>query len=405
MPNPAVEKLACPRCGCELEVSALMRQRVEAELRDSLAREYETTAAKKLALKDAELDAARRKLNEAARKEADLLERARSLDEREQQLKLDAERRIAAAVARVRVQEAEAASERAAREVEEQARELRLAAEQRVAEATAKIREEHELRDGEHREQIASLERSAVEMKRKLEQSTQQLHGEAQEIALRDLLVEAFPFDDVDDVPRGVRGADVIHRVRAPDGQACETIIWESKRTRNWSDAWLAKLRDDQRDTRATLAVIVTQVLPRGVRHFGLVDGVWVCAWPYAAALATVLRDGMIGLTRARRAAEDRGEKADKIYDYLTGPEFKNRVSGLIEAFAEMKRDLDREQRAVIAGWNRRQKQLDRAIHNLAAFSGDLQGIAGGRAIDLPQLELDEPEAEADDDAQGSLLP
>jgi hypothetical protein len=405
MRDPAVDKLACPRCGCELEVSALLRERVEASLRDSIGREIEDAAQKKLAQKDRELDVAKRRVAEAARREADLLERARSLDEREQEMKLDAERKIAAELARIRAHEADAARERAARESAAKIREVELAAEQRVAETAAKVREEHQLRDEEHREQIESMQRTIRELQRKAEQTTQQLHGEAQEVALRDLLHEAFPHDDIDDVAIGTKGADLIQHVRAADGQMCETIIWESKRTRNWSNAWLAKLRDDQRDTRATVAVLVTQVMPGGVRHFGLVEGVWVCHWPYAAAFARVLRDNLVELARARRAAEGRGDKMHKLYDYLTGPEFKARVTGLLEAITDMRDDLERERAQTKTRWSKREKQIERALDNVAAFHGDLQGIGGGRLIDLPLLELDDEAERSVDEVQGSLLP
>jgi hypothetical protein len=406
--------LNCPECGCQFELSALMRQHLEAELRQKLYREY-------------------------AGKEAGLLRRLRELEEREQQVAIDIEKKLADETARIRQQEAKAARERASREADERIRrsdeeleamrkkladanrrdieisrrtreidareqELELAMERKITEERLKMREQvsrlsderlqaereqYRLREEEHKQRAEVLQRTVHELQHKLAQGSQQTQGEAQEIALRDLLVEAFPFDDVEDVPRGVHGADVIQRVRSADGHDCDSIIWESKRTRAWSDGWLAKLRDDQRETRAALAVIVTQVLPREVRHFAFVDGVWVCAWPYAAALAAVLRDGMIELARARRAAEGRGEKMHMLYAYLTGPEFKNRVVGLLESVTDMKDDLERERIATLTRWKRREKQIARALENMTALCGDLQGIAGAKLASSNLLELE----------------
>ena len=206
---------------------------------------------------------------------------------------------------------------------------------------------------------------------------------------LRDLLERSFPADSVDDVPKGMNGADLLQRVRSSEGRDCGLIVWESKRTRSWSDDWLPKLRDDQRAVGAACAVIVSQVLPSGVRHFALVEGVWVCAWEYAAALGTALRLGLVDVATARQAAEGRGEKMQMLFDYLTGTEFKLRVEGFVEAFRDMQEDLESEKRAMLTRWNYRSRLMQRARDNITAFCGDLRGIAGGQLLDLPALALE----------------
>src|SRR5262249_52429161 len=149
----------------------------------------------------------------------------------------------------------------------------------------------------------------------------------------------------IEDVPKGVNGVDVLQHVRSRQGDEHGIIVWESKRTKGWSDGWLPKLRDDQRAVGADCAVIVAQTLPDGIDHFQFRDGVWICAWRCANALAAVLRHELAEIHRARRASQGRGEKMQMTYDYLTGPEFRNRVSGLVEPLCEMNQDLADEKR------------------------------------------------------------
>jgi hypothetical protein len=232
------------------------------------------------------------------------------------------------------------------------------------------------------------LQRKLGEAQQQLQRGSQQIHGESQEIVLRELLFEAFEWDRIDDVPIGMHGADVIQLVRTIDGREHGTMIWESKRTKAWSDDWLPKLRDDLRTAGATFAILVSQALPQDIRHFGERGGVWICGWPYATALAAALRAALLEVSSARRSNAGRGEKMQMVYDYLTGTEFRNRVSGLVEACQEMQHDLQQEQRAMHSLWKRREKQLLRARDNVSAFYGDLQGIAGRHLADLPVLAL-----------------
>jgi hypothetical protein len=372
----------CPQCGFELEISSVLRQQLEAEVRASLqaelekriatitatARErYALEAEERVRLKDDELADARGKLAVARSREADLLKKQRELAEGEAQRELNLELRLAEELRRIRGQDAAVAQQRS--DVE--------AARQRV-------------RDEEHRQQLEGMQKHIEELQRRAHQGSQQIQGEAQEVVLRDLLARAFPSDDVVDVPKGITGADVLQRVRGGDGRDCGGILWESKRTKAWSDGWLPKLRDDVRAADAACAILVTQVLPPDVRHFGLRGGVWICAWQYAPALGAVVRGGLIDVAMARRAAEGRGEKMQMLYDYLTGTEFRNRVGGFVEAFKEMQEQLDAERRAIMTTWKRRERLMDRALTNVTAFYGDLQGIAGQGLEDLPPLALND---------------
>lgn len=427
----------CPKCGAGFELSDVMRRHLEGEIRAGVQADLQR-----------ELDAVQKKLADAQAKEASFLRQRRELEERQQRLALDVEQRVAEETAKSRVQIEQAARERAARDAAEQARirdaelddakrrlaeaaakealllrekreledrardvalevERRLAAEaERIrgdearraeerARAAAKLvdervqqeREQARLREEELRVQQATLQRTIDDLQRRAHVGSQQLQGEAQEARLKDLLAQAFPQDRIEEVAKGTTGADVLQRV-VVDGRDCGTIIWESKRTKAWADDWLSKLRDDQRAAGAACAVIVSQALPSDVKRFGARDGVWVAGWEYATALATVLRAGLVDVAAARRSSEGRGEKMQMLYAYLTGPEFKNRVGGLIEAFTQMQSDLAAEKRAMASIWSRREKQMQRALENVGAFYGDLQGIAGAGLDDLPQLAL-----------------
>jgi hypothetical protein len=337
----------CPSCRHEFELSAVMRAELEAEVRATMAKQFGEAL-------EEELRDLRKKLSDANSKEAEILKKQRELDSRERELGLEMERRLVEQVALVREQEAKLAEKR-----------------------TALREEQQRLRDEEHRQQIVGLEKTITELTRKVQQGSQQVQGEAQEVVLRDVLTAAFAIDSVTDVPKGQNGADVVHGVRTSDGREVGRIVWESKRTRNWSDGWLAKVRDDQREAGADCAVIVTQALPHGIRDFGQKEGVWVCAPAFAVPLGIVLRSALTQVAAARRAAEGSGQKMQLLYGYIQGSEFRNRLGGVIESFNDMQDELESERRATQTRWKRKEKIIERARDNIAALAGELQGIVG----------------------------
>jgi hypothetical protein len=214
------------------------------------------------------------------------------------------------------------------------------------------------------------------------------MQGEVQELELEALLRAKFPFDTVEPVPKGEFGGDALQRVVSPGGQACGTILWESKRTRNWSDGWLAKLREDQRAAKAELAVIVSQVLPKGVETFDVVDGVWVASPRAALPVATILRHSLLQVSLARQASEGQHTKTEMVYQYLTGPRFRHRVEAIVEAFTSMQEDLDKERKAIMKQWAKRDAQIERVMNATVGMYGDLQGIAGKSLLEIEGLEL-----------------
>jgi hypothetical protein len=293
-------------------------------------------------------------------------------------------------------QKAQAELIRKQRELDDAKRELDLTIEKRVAESLAAIREKAKLeaeeglklRLAEKEEQIASMQRQIDELKRKSEQGSQQLQGEVLELHLEATLRGKFPRDIIEPVPKGEFGGDVLQRVIGPRNQPCGTILWESKRTKNWTDSWLGKLRDDQRKANADIALIVSNALPKGVHTFDHVDGIWVTESRCALAVAIALRQSLIEIAAARQAREGQQTKMELVYRYLTGPRFRHRVEAIVEKFSEMQDDLDRERKAMTRLWAKREAQIRGVIEATAGMYGDLQGIAGKALEEIDGIAL-----------------
>ena len=271
------------------------------------------------------------------------------------------------------------------RELDDAKRELDLTIETRVQNGLTEVRtlakreaeEGMKLRVAEKDQTILSMQQKIEELKQKAEQGSQQLQGEVQELELENLLRTKFPFDLIEPVPKGEFGGDALQRVNSPSGMPCGSILWEFKRTKNWSDGWLAKLRDDQRSAKAEVCVLVSQALPKGVEAFDLVDGVWVTSPRAALPVATMLRQGLLQVSQSRALSEGQHTKTEMIYQYLTGPRFKHRVEAIVEAFTTMQDDLDKERKVITKQWAKRQAQIESVMNSTVGMYGDLQGIAG----------------------------
>ena len=318
----------------------------------------------------------------------DLEQKSKELEDLQGVLK-DRDSRLAEA------QKAQADLIRKGRELDDTKRELDLTIEKRVQESLGTVRDKAKLEaeEGlklkvfEKEEQIASMQRQIEELRRKAEQGSQQLQGEAQELELELLLRTKFTRDTIEPVPKGEFGGDVLHRVIGPLGQLCGTILWESKRTKNWSDGWLPKLREDQRTATAEIALLVSQVLPKGVEAFDFIDGVWVTESRCAIPVAIALRQSLIELATARQAGEGQKTKMELVYQYLTGPRFRHRVEAIVEKFEDMQADLDKERKTMTRLWAKREEQIKGVIETTVGMYGDLQGIAGRTMQEIEGLE------------------
>ena len=297
------------------------------------------------------------KLAEAQRSQADVLRKERELDEARREVDLTIEKRVR--------EERTAVRDRAKKEAEES---LHL-----------KMREKDET--------IASMQTRIGDLNRRLEQGSQQLQGEVQELELEEVLRTGFPRDTIRRVPKGEHGGDIVQGVFSPSGRACGTILWESKRTRHWSDGWLAKLRGDQRMAGAELAVIVSQALPKNVETFDRIDDVCVTHPGVVLPVATMLRHMLIEIATARQSSEGQQTKMEMVYQYLTGPQFRQRVQAIVEAFSSMRDELEKERKVLTRQWAKREMQINQVVQATAGMCGDLDGITGKPLHEIEGLE------------------
>jgi len=298
-------------------------------------------------------------------------------------------------------QEAELRLRKEKRELEEAKKAFELDAARTLDAERGKIREDalreavdsHRLKDAEKDRKLQEALRVNEELRRKLEQGSQQTQGEVLELELESLLRTSCPLDEILPVPTGVRGADVFQRVRTRTGFSCGAILWETKHTKNWSDGWISKLKTDQQEAKADIAVLVTDVLPKDVDGFGFKEGVWVTCSRYVPAVLMALRQNLTQVALAKSTAASKDETVEALYQYLTGPEFRHRVEAIIRAFMKMKEDLEEEKRVTQRRWSKREKQLDLIIGNTSGMYGDLQGLLGTSIQPIPALEAgDAPE-------------
>lgn len=248
-------------------------------------------------------------------------------------------------------------------------------------EAGRKATEEQQYIIAQLKKQLTDATKAKDDLARKLEQGSQQTQGEVLELELEEILKTQFPQDEILPVPKGVKGADVIHKIIDRSGRLCGQIVWESKKTKAWSDGWIQKLKDDQRAIKADLAVIVSAVLPEDVKGFVFRDGVWICDIKLILALATALRLNLESVAREKIMSVGKNEKMEILYAYLTGVEFKQRVEAIVEAFSSMDDGLKKERMAYEKLWAEREKQIRKVMNNTIGMYGDLSGL-----VTLPQI-------------------
>jgi hypothetical protein len=371
-------KIQCPKCSNEIELTEQLAGPLLADLQasfnDELAKRDSQAATALLAAQVQAKEAAK---FETLAEQAALKERIRTQDEklrraqaaqtaalkREQELN-DKEAEMELTLQKMLADERPAVAEKMAREADEKAR-LKLAEQAQVMEG---------------------MKRQIEALKQKSEQGSMQTQGEAAEIVLEETLAAAFPTDGFVPVAKGVSGADVRQDVKGLDSIA-GSILWESKRTKNWTAGWLAKLRDDQRASGCEVAVITSHALPGGIDSFSMVDGIWVCAPRYAVPLASSLRQALIDVASAKGRTMGQETKMEMIYDYLTGTQFKQRVDAIVERFEDMQGNLRKERVFIEKQWALRAKQIDLVIASTVGMHGDLQGIAGRSMPEIESVE------------------
>jgi hypothetical protein len=405
---PPDARVTCPKCEHEFSLEQGFARHalegIEAASADALAklREDERAAADKRAQQREKLqqEAQTRALDDARRQAA---EQARQATEQAQQttrLQFEAlQKQFATAqqqLTQLRAEQLQLRDERQKLKDEKDALTLEVRKQvdaqltQREALVRAQEQERNALDKAELQKKLDDVSAQMAEMQRKAEQGSQQLQGEVLELALEEGLRRAFPLDLIDEVKKGQRGGDVVHHVQSRSGAKAGVLLWETKRATVWNAQWLAKLKEDMRAAGADAGVLVTMgnALPKewsAGMQFGLVDDIWVVTWPVAVQLGEVLRAGLLDVHKQRLASAGKGEKMEAVYDYVTSPQFAQKLKAVLEAFQRMREELEAEKNQTLQRWARREKQLEAGKTALLGVGGEIQGLA---QQDLPQLEL-----------------
>ncbi len=336
-----------------------IRQTTEENLRKNISADYEN----KLRMLEQNNAESQEKLKEARQQQLEFMKKEQELKNREAELELQVQKKLQA-------------------ERESLSAEIRKLEEQR----TAARETEYQLRMKEMEEKLEAQKKLAEEMKRKAEQGSMQSQGESQELLLEELLRSSFPFDVVQEVGKGVKGADCTQTIRNGSGQECGKIIYESKRTKEFSQDWIEKLKADMRSTGAEIAVLVTQTFPKGMDRFGEKDGVWICSFSEVKAVTQLLRDSIIRVYNATKSQENKGDKMQLLYSYLTSSEFGEQWKAIREGFMNMKLSIQKERDQMEKLWKSREKQLEKILLNAAHIKGSVDGISGLNMVDLNLL-------------------
>lgn len=405
----AEQLITCPNCGSEFEVGDVLTGAIRSQLRNEL--EAELVEKEKAVTK---------RLKEAKRLERSLAEREEAVDEAVAE-RLEKERRSVAATERKRAEKhfksqvddlQEQVDERSKkleeankrerkllrlqRELQEKEKAMDLEVDRRVTEAQKKLSEEalkkaqeaQQLKIRERDVLIKGLQDRVADLQRRMEQGSQEAQGEALEGQLLDLLSGAFPFDLFDEVKKGARGADIVQTVRDGQGRVCGKILWEAKNAKTFQNVWIEKLKRDQMEAGATLAVLMSVQLPPGIRQFGQPEegGVWITEYGSAIGLCAALREQLTRVTRERMMVQHREGVRDILFEYVTGQEFNLRVRAIADAYIQMQQDLESEKRAFYRQWKKREKQIARVLDNIAGMHGELEGMVGPHTA-LPAVE------------------
>jgi|YelNatPaOPRAMG01_1025707.scaffolds.fasta_scaffold01868_10 hypothetical protein len=373
--------VVCPKCGTEIPVTKALKDSIESRVVQEYDKKLEAEVGERLVKEreklmeeiNQEFLAKNDELNEKIRVKEKHLQEARERESEERRKRL---------------------------EMEENLREQKLVFERRMEEERGKMLEdlrreydeEFNLKTREIRQNNESLMKQVQELKQKLEQGSQQLQGEAFEIEIEETLRSAFPSDIIEPVPPGTKGPDVIQTVRTTTGFRSGAIAWEAKRTKEWNDEWVVKLKGDLLRFNAEIGVIVSKTLPKDIKTFGVREGIVVTGFESIFPLAVLLRTNILEIARQRRLGESSTETKDILYSYLTSAQFRQRVEAITEGITRMRNDVYAEKRAMEKQWAKRIKELEKAVTGISGMYGDLQGIVGPSLQNVKALTLPEEE-------------
>lgn len=403
--------ITCPDCGHQFSPEAAIEGHVRIHLEEEYAKKLAEVrkGAEERAMNaaKAEVEATLKILqDEAAEKSArvkeleqqslKLAQKEKELRRREEKNELEFNKRLLEEEDRIRLEAEKDAREKAEVELHQQRTLLKrqqefleLSIRKAASEEIEKVRAEEQLRHAELQAKLDEQIKLATEMNRKGKQGSMQLQGEVQELAIEDFLRCTFPMDMVEEIAKGVRGADCLHIVRDNFGNTFGRILFESKRTKNFSKDWIGKLKDDMRLKQADLAVLVTDAMPAGLTRFGQIEGVWICSFSEFKSVSFLLRYTIQRMGEAIAAGENKGDKMQLLYDYLTGNEFRQKLDAIRESFEHMSADLQKERAQALANFAKREKQIMKVIENTVSLYGDIKGIAGAAIQSIPELDIE----------------
>ncbi|QQG41208.1 MAG: DUF2130 domain-containing protein [Candidatus Woesebacteria bacterium] len=346
--------IKCPHCGKEFEATEALKHEIEEQVGAALSAKHKTEIEE---IKRKSEEESKARVEKLTNQISELLDEIKKLREKDEEREIEMKRKLIQEEEKIKV------------------------------EVRQKAEEEHKLKDLEKDSKLQQALDQIESLKTKIQQGSQQTQGETLELELETKLREEFPTDKILEVKKGQRGADVEQEVVDKLGRSCGKILWESKNA-EWSNGWISKLKEDQRQAKADLAVLVTVNLPEGVDSFAYREGVWIVSWKHFIPLSWSLRFNLVSLFHERTSSEGKDEKMKILYAYLTGTEFKNRVEGIVDAFSNLQEELEKEKRYFNVKWARQEKEIRKVIDHTHGMYGDLQGVVGKSLPEIKSLEL-----------------
>ena len=337
--------IKCPHCGKDFEITEAFSHQIQQEAVTALEEKHKE-----------ELD---RRVGKLTSQIEELLDEKKLLNEKAEEMEIEVKKKIMEAEDKIKL------------------------------ETKKKSEEEHQMKDLEKDKKLNDALTQIEILKTKMQQGSQQTQGESMELELEQKLKAEFPQDKINEVKKGVRGADLTQVVVDKLGRSCGTILWESKNAK-WTDGWISKLKEDGRQAKADLLVLVAVNLPEGIEGFVYKDGVWICNLKNYLPLAWSLRFNLVSLFHERNSSEGKDEKMKILYQYLTGTEFRNRVEGIVESFSSLQEELEKEKRYFNVKWAKQEKEIRKVIDHTHGMYGDLQGVIGKSLPEIDSLKLEE---------------
>ncbi len=406
-------KITCPECGALIDVQDVLAHQLEAVIKKKydakiLEEQEKFSVQQEKFLKEKEVfEEKKKRENELFQERLEKqLEEDRKLLHKEISGKIQEEQTARFHMLQKELDEkseklkelnlAKAEVERLKREKEEAKAQAELDAEKKLNQTLVLEREKIQKMEAERSEmkvkelekQLEDQKKLTEEMKRKQDQASGQFHGEVQELAIEEWLTSNFPLDTITEIKKGERGGDCIQVVHTRTQQNCGTIYYESKRTKQFQQTWMEKFKADIREKEADIGVLVTEVMPPDMDRMGMKDGIWICNYEEFKGLSGVLRQTIIQIHQVESAQENRGEKMQLLYNYLTSSGFRMQIEAIVEGFTQMKGDLESEKKAMQRIWKQREKQIEKVLVNTIDMYGSIKGIAGNAVEAVKALEL-----------------